>query len=125
MWSRYLVMGLTALFLFAVCLPVTANDGEVRNRIDIGGDEHPWGGETRGQDEDVIGMHGISSGGDTSKDVNLVEILWDSFWESIQRQFFFTIAVSQEKSTGKEQATPVQIDQPESPSATDNGSRVQ
>ena len=45
MWSKLPILVATAVFLIAVCIPVTANDGRVVNLVDDQYDEHPWGGD--------------------------------------------------------------------------------
>jgi hypothetical protein len=120
-----LVIGLTALFLVAVCLPAAAYDGQVRNRIDIGGDEHPWGGENRGQDEDVIGLRTTTSIDDPrNPDPTTVEIVWDSFWQSLREYFFFSLAISQSNQVDKDKATPAPLPQPEPPQNSDSGTGI-
>jgi hypothetical protein len=45
MWSKFLTLVLTVLFVVAVCNPVASHDGRIREFSDPTNDEQPWGGE--------------------------------------------------------------------------------
>jgi hypothetical protein len=111
MWSRVLLLGLTAIFLLAVCSPVAGSDGRDPglNLTGEPGDEQPWGS----------GGEGPNGGGGDAKiviypDTRLTvvptfyfEVLTSYVWGRVSTWF------SGESTVGVvARPTPSQIDKP-------------
>lgn len=92
MWSKLLILGLTAVFLIAVGNPVMSHDGRISNIIDEPGeaDEHPWGGENQMTDGPQLVSTSIEDPFVDAGKFYFIRITVKGFWVSIRGIFWDT-----------------------------------
>lgn len=125
MWSKLLILALTAVFMFAVSVPAVAHSGRISNVIDDPDetDEHPWGGGNENSDDPQFTTDPIDNPLLVSGPNYFIHVTLMHSWFSI-RNFFWEINQSQNPEP-KRDSGPIPLDIENNTDNTDQGARNQ